>query len=148
MAATILTSVFAHGGRTSRYGEFVMVYMHGSSFITTPMEFMQMQNWARARVSTGNPVRDRSLFVDRFDTVLGRAGGGVATKGSPMSLARIVKAMKANAVFMEEWSVPRNLDQGVEMRKPKTVQVAGGPARTSAAAAETVPDNVVPLLPK
>ena len=117
MALTILTSVFAHGGRAARYGEFTIVIMHGCSFVTTPMEFMQQQNWARARVSTGNPVRDRTLFVDRFDTVIGREGSGVASKGSPMALLRIVKAMKAAAIFMEGWAVPRNLGASMEMKK-------------------------------
>ena len=117
MSATVLTSVFQHGGRTSRYGEYTIVHMHGCSFITTPMEFSQMQNWARGRMSTGNPVRDRTSFTDRFETVLARVGSGLATKGSKLSLSRIVKAMKANAVFLEEWMVPHDLDQGVEMKK-------------------------------
>jgi len=117
MAATILTSVQAHGGRTTRYGEFTMVHMHNCSFITTPMEYMQMQNWARARVSSGNPGRDRTTFVERFETVLGRSGSGVTTRGNRSILSRIVKAMKSSAVFIEDWSVPRDLDQGMEMKK-------------------------------
>lgn len=117
MPATILTSVFAHGGRTSRYGEFIIVTMHSCAFVTTPMEFQANQSWARARVSTGNPVRDRTLFVDRFDTVIGRDGSGIANKGSPMVLQRIVKAMRSCAVFMEGWNVPRDTGS-VEIAKP------------------------------
>jgi hypothetical protein len=119
MAATILSSVQQHGGRVSRYGEFTMVFMHGGGFITTPMEYMQMQNWARGRVSSGSPVRDRTTFVDRFETMIGRVGSGISSKGSRGVLLRIVKAMKANAVFLEEWNVPRDLDAGMEMKKPK-----------------------------
>jgi hypothetical protein len=118
MSATILSSVFAHGGRASRYGDFTIVIMHACSFVTTPMEFQANQNWARARASTGNAVRDRTLFVDRFDTVIGREGSGVSNKGSAPALLRIVKAMKASAVFMEGWNVPRNLEGGVEIKKP------------------------------
>lgn len=119
MAATVLTSVLAHGGRTARYGDFTVVHMHGCSFITTPMEFMQMQNWARARTSCGNPLRDRNSFVDKFETVLARVGGGVATRGNRSVLARIVKAMKASSMFLEEWSVPRDLNESMEMKRPK-----------------------------
>lgn len=119
MSATVLTSVLAHGGRTTRYGDFTIVHMHGCSFITTPMEYMQMQNWARGRTSCGNPARDRTTFLDRFETVLGRAGGGVATRGNRAVLARIVKGMKANAVFIEEWMVPHDLNQSMEMKRPK-----------------------------
>lgn len=117
MAATVSTSVQAHGGRTTRYGEYTIVHMHGCSFITTPMEYLQNSNWARGRQSCGNPSRDRSAFVDRFETVIGRSGSGVATRGNPSALARIVKSMKANSVLLEEWLVPRNLDQGMEMKK-------------------------------
>ena len=166
--ATILTSVFAHGGRTGRYGEFTIVYMHGCTFITTPMEFMQQQNWARARVSSGNPARDRTAFVERFETVLARSGAGVATRGSRSVLSRIVKAMKASSIFLEEWMIPRDLDQGMEMKKPKPrVPVTAAPlaavpaALVSAAvvaieailpilpaANDPVPAVVIPLLPK
>jgi len=119
MSSTVLNSVLANGGRTSRYGDYTVVFMHACTFITTPMEFMQMQNWARARMSCGNPVRDRTLFVDRFETVLARSGGGIATKGAKGVLQRIVKSMKANAMSMDEWSIPLNLDESVEIaRKP------------------------------
>jgi hypothetical protein len=133
-ATTVLTSVFAHGGRTGRYGEFTIVYMHGCTFITTPMEFMQQQNWARARVSTGNASRDRTSFIDRFETVVGRSGGGVATRGNRSVLSRIVKAMKASSVTLEEWMIPRDLDAGMEMKRPKG-WISPAVARAAAAAA-------------
>lgn len=117
MAITVYNALFANGGRTTRYGEFTVVFMQGCSFITTPMEFTQVGNWARGRVSSGNPNRDRTTFVERFETILGRLGSGVASKGSKASLLRIVKSMKANAVFLEEWNVPRDLDAGVEIKK-------------------------------
>ena len=148
MSATILTSVQAQGGRTSRYGEFTMVFMHGGGFITTPMEYMQMQNWARGRISTGNPVRDRTAFVDRFETILGRVGSGIATKGSKAILLRIVKAMKANAVFLEEWSVPRNLEEGVEMKKVAPIVARLAPGTAPPPANELMPSSVTPLVIK
>ena len=151
MSATVLTSVLAHGGRTSRYGEFTVVHMHGCSFITTPMEYMQMQNWARGRTSTGNPGRDRTTFVERFETVLARVGGGVATRGNRSVLSRIVKAMKASSMFMEEWSVPRDLDQSMEMKRPKGWTPPGRPSATGAAPVAAsdapAPAAVTPAVP-
>lgn len=150
MPATILTSVFASGGRASRFGEFTMVYMHGSRFIATAMEFMQMQNWARGRPSSGNAVRDRSQFLDRFETVLGGAGCGVSTRGPRPVLQRIVKAMKANAVLLEGWNVPHDIDQSVEIARPKSKPDVI-PARVTdpavvEAANAPLPKVVVPLV--
>jgi len=116
-STNILASVFAGGGRTSRYGEYTVVFINACAFITTPMEFVQAQNWARGRVSTGNPVRDRAAFVDHIATVLARNGSGIATKGSRPVLANIVKSMKANAMLMDEWSIPHNLNESVEIKK-------------------------------
>jgi hypothetical protein len=117
MTATILTSVFANGGRTSRYGDYTVVFMHAAAFITPSMTFMQAQNWARGRMSSGNPVRDRTAFVDHLETVIARVGSGFATKGPKKILAALALSMKANAMFMEEWSIPRDLDTGVEVKK-------------------------------
>jgi hypothetical protein len=121
MAASVLNSVFGTGGRIARYGEFSIVYMHTGAFITTPMELMAQQNWARARVSCGNAVKDRNAFVDRFETVLARAGSGLSTKGSRGLLQRIVKAMTAAAVPLESWSIPLNLNESMEMKKKAVV---------------------------
>ena len=135
MTASILTSVFAHGGRTSRFGEFTMVLMHGCRFIATPMEFSQMQNWARGRLTTGSEVRDRALFVERFETVLAGQGSGVSTRGNRPQLRRIVKAMKANAVGLEGWSIPHDLDQDVEAAyvPPAETAVVTPPSAASSA---------------
>ena len=122
MSSTILASVLAGGGRAARYGEYTIVFMTAGAFVTTPMEFTQAQNWARGRVSCGNAVRDRSSFVDHIETVLARVGSGFATKGNRQILSRIVKSMKANAVMMESWSIPHNLDESVEIaKKPRPV---------------------------
>jgi hypothetical protein len=149
MAATVLSSVLAHGGRTNRYGEFTVVHMHGCSFITTQMEFTQNQNWARARTSCGNPVRDRTAFTDRFETILGRSGSGVSTRGNRSVLSRIVKAMKASSILLEEWMIPRDLDAGMEMKKRKPpVPVAVVVAVAAPAANDMVPPDAVPAIPK
>ena len=127
MATTVLNSVFATGGRVARYGEFSIVYMHSGAFITTPMELIAHQNWARARVSCGNAVKDRNAFVDRFETLLARAGSGLATKGSRGLLQRIVKAMAAAAVPLEAWSIPLNLNESMEMKKKPEPMAAVAP---------------------
>jgi hypothetical protein len=115
--ANVLASVLASGGRAARYGDYTVVFMQAGAFVTTPMEFVQAQNWARGRVSSGSAVRDRTTFVDHIETVLARIGSGFATKGNRQILSRMVKSMKANAMVMDEWSVPHNLDESVEMKK-------------------------------
>lgn len=119
MSVSVLTSAFANGGRVTRYGDFSVVQMHGCSFATTPMELMQQQNWARARQSSGNKVRDCSLFTDRFMTVVARNGSGLRTRGSRGVLQRMIASMKANALTLSEWSIPHDINDGVEIqRKP------------------------------
>ena len=127
MATNVLNSVFATGGRVARYGEFSIVFMHSGAFITTPMELVTHQNWARGRTSSGNAVKDRTAFTDRFETLLARVGSGLATKGSRGLLARIVKSMIASALPLEQWSIPMNLNEGVEMKKPKPVAPVPAP---------------------
>lgn len=117
MSATIFTAVFGSGGRTSRYGEFTVVFMDALSFITTPMEFQQVTMWARSRQSCGRPQADRMAFVARFETVLARSGTGVATRGNRKQLSTIVKSMKANAMSTDEWNIPLNLDESMEIKR-------------------------------
>lgn len=112
MPVTLLASVFAGGGRASRYGDFIIVSLHGYCFATTPGEFRQQQSWATNHASSGDAGRDCAMFLDRFDTVIGREGSGIASKGSRMALHRIIKAMKASAVFMEGWDVPHDAEHG------------------------------------
>lgn len=117
MSLSVLTSAFSQGGRITRYGDYTVVFLQACTFVTTPMEFVMAQNWARGRMSTGNPVRDRSAFVDRMDTVLARTGGGLATRGNRPALAKIVKSMLANAMLMADWSVPHDLNVSVEIKR-------------------------------
>lgn len=125
----LLLSAFSGGGRTARYGDFVIVTMSASAFAATAQEFQQVQTWARARASLGNPHRDRSAFTDRFETVLARSGSGIATKGNRQILARIVKGMEQNGLQVGEWSVPHNINESVEVRKkPKAAEPEAGAA--------------------
>ena len=132
--STVLKSVFAAGGRVARYGDFSIVYMSSGAFVTTPVELVMNQNWARARTTFGNPAKDRMAFVDRFETVLARVGCGIATKGSRGLLQRIVKSMVASALPLEQWSIPRNLNESMEMKKKpgpdgaKAAETDAGPA--------------------
>jgi len=146
MAATVFTSVFASGGGTSRYGDYIVVKMSNCSFITTPVEFQQVSTWARGRVSSGTPHRDRTVFAERFETVIARSGSGVATKGNRSALSRIVKSMKANAMFMEEWSIPRDLNESMEMKKkPAAVQALAAIVQPLAAIVQPLAAIIQPL---
>ena len=117
MAATIYASAFASGGGTSRYGDFVVVRLANCAFITTPMDLQQVSTWARGRITSGTSQRDRTIFVERFETIIGRIGSAVATRGSRGVLSRIVKSMKANALMVGEWSIPADLDASVEIKR-------------------------------
>ena len=121
MSDTIF-SIAMKDGRSSRNGDFVIVVTQTCSFATTAMEFNQVSTWARSRMASGAAHRDRTTFIERFQVVLARSGGGIATKGSKPELARIVDAMKAMGMQMGEWSVPPGLYDGVEIkRRPKPV---------------------------
>lgn len=119
MAANLnlLLSAFSGGGRTSRYGDFVVVTMTASAFVATAIEYQQVQTWARARASLGNAQRDRTAFTDRFETLLARSGSGIATKGSRQVLARLVKGMELSGLQIGDWSVPQNVNESVEIKK-------------------------------
>lgn len=119
MAANLnlLLSAFSGGGRTSRYGDFVVVTMTASAFVATTIEYQQVQTWARARASLGNVQRDRTAFTDRFDTLLARSGSGIATKGSRQVLARLVKGMELSGLQLGDWSIPQNVNESVEIKK-------------------------------
>lgn len=114
---TLLAGAMCGGGRMSRRGDLTLVHLNSCSFATTAVDLLQAENWARARHSRGNPHRDRMAFVERFETVLARNGAGVATRGSRPILQGIVKSIKANGLQMEEWSIPMNLDESMEIQK-------------------------------
>ena len=87
------------------------------------------ENWARSRTSLGSALRDQTAFVGRFENLLARSGGGLATRGSRSVLKRILQGMTANGVIISEWSVPPNIDESVEIQKkvPKPGAVAEEP---------------------
>lgn len=114
---TLLAGAMSGGGRMSRRGDLTLVHLNSCSFATTAVDLLQAENWARARHSRGNPHRDRMAFVERFETILARNGAGVTTKGSRPILQGIVKSMKANGLQMEEWSIPMNLYESMEIQK-------------------------------
>ncbi|HEY0917335.1 MAG TPA: hypothetical protein VGE22_20815 [Solimonas sp.] len=120
----LLLSALSGGGRTSRYGDWVVVTLPAMAFATSAQEFQQVQTWARARSSMGNVHRDRSLFVERFETVLARSGGGIATRGSRPVLQRLIAGLKQGGLQMDEWSIPHNINESVEIKRK-----AAGPER-------------------
>lgn len=132
MSATVFTSIFAGGGGTSRYGDFVIVRMQNASFIVTPMEMMQLTNWARARMTSGTPQRDRTSFIDRFEVIIGRIGSAISTRGSRPVLARLVKSMKANGLVIGEWNIPHDINDSVEIKKKPPVAPAGSAGKKQA----------------
>lgn len=123
-ALTLLAGATDGGCRRARYGDFVIVTLQSAAFAVTAQDLQIAENWARSRTSLGNAHRDRTAFIDRFETILGRVGAGIASKGSIPVLARIVKGMTANGVQLSEWSIPHNINESVEVKKPSAALLA------------------------
>lgn len=116
---TLLRSVFSSGSGTTRYGDFVVIRLPSASFAASAQEFHIVENWARARISSGNAQRDRSQFTDRFDTLLARSGCGIATKGSRPLLKRLVDGLQQMNLDLSAWSIPHNINESVEIERRK-----------------------------
>jgi hypothetical protein len=114
---TLLDSAL-NGGRTSRNGDLVIVTLPSQAFVTTAQEFMMVQQWARSKQSDGMPNRDRTALIERLETVIARNGSGIATRGNPKLLQRMVTSMEQLGMVLDEWMIPRNLgDDGMKPRK-------------------------------
>lgn len=113
----LLLSAFSGGGSSARLGDVVVVKFPASTFAASALDFKMVQNWARGRLSLGNANRDRSAFVDRFENVLARSGGGVATRGNRPALKYIVRALTQAGTDMLPWSVPHNINDSMEAQK-------------------------------
>ena len=121
---TLLAGAMSGGGRVTRNGDLTVIYLHACSFATTAGESARAHSWARSKNSFGNAQKDRTAFIERFESVLARNGAGIATKGSMPILQGIVRGMRASGMQMEEWSVPYNIDASVEIKRKDTAAVA------------------------
>ena len=118
MAKSIMDNVLSAGGRVTRAGDLAVVYMQAASFATTAQDFQQAQQWARSKPGHEVPHKDRQAFIARFETIIGRNGSGIATKGSNKVLSRIVKAMEQMGLTTDDWMIPKNLDvDEIEIKK-------------------------------
>jgi hypothetical protein len=118
MGKSIMDNVLSAGGRVTRAGDLAVVYMQGCSFATTAADFQQAQQWARSKPGQELVHRDRQAFIARFETIIGRNGSGIATKGGNKVLSRIVKAMEQMGLTVDDWMIPANLDvDEIEVKK-------------------------------
>ena len=118
MGKSVMDNVLSAGGRVTRAGDMAVVYMQGAAFATSAQEFQQAQQWARAKPGHEIPHRDRQAFIARFETIIGRNGSGIATKGGNKVLSRIVKAMEQMGLTVDDWMIPPNLDMDeIEVKK-------------------------------
>ncbi len=113
---TLFTSAL-NGARTSRYGDAVMVVMENIAFMTTAQDMQMASQWARSKQTLGSVHKDRMAFAGRFETIIGRTGGGCATKGSNKILAVIVRTMEQNGMDIKEWQIPPNIFEDMEVKK-------------------------------
>ena len=124
---TLLLSAFSGGSSMSRQGDIVIVKFPASTFATSAADYHQAQVWARARASTGNAQVDRTAFVGRFENLLARGGGGLATKGNRPALRVIVRSLVQFGAVMSLWSVPHDIDASMEVAK-RPAKAAPDPA--------------------
>lgn len=117
MANSMMDNVLS-GGRVSRAGDLAVVYLQACAFATTSQDYQQVQQWARSKTGSDVPNRDKAAFIARFETIIGRNGSGIATKGSNKVLAKMVKAMEQMGLTPEDWMIPPNLDADeIEVKK-------------------------------
>lgn len=133
MTATVFTSVYAARGEIERYDGFAIVRMHGCTFMTTPMELARALDWARTCPSTGNPSRDRSMFVQRIPHVLAPAGSSLASRGDRRVLTQLVRSMRGCGVPTEGWRVPEDVGAGLAEEPVSETTIRSGGVRRAAA---------------
>jgi hypothetical protein len=110
-----------HGGRASRNGDLVVIVMPSQSFVTTAQEYLIAQQWGRSKQSNGIPNRDRAALIEKFETLIPRNNSGLAARGNPKVLKRMVADMEQLGMILDEWAIPRNLDDdGMKPRKKAT----------------------------
>ena len=145
--ASILESVIKNG-RVSRNGDFVVVTLQALSFVVPAVEYQQVQQWARSRVSNDIPHRDRADFVNRFETLLARQGCGIASKGSNKMLAAIMQNMEQAGLSLDEWMIPQGIYDSVEIKKKKPADSdAENDAAEPGAPEDTVAASATNLVP-
>ena len=125
MATKSILDSALNGGRASRNGDIVIVAMPNQGFVTTAQEYQIVMSWARSKQSHGLPHKDRALMLERFETLIPRNNSGLAARGNPKVLKRMVADMEQLGMVLDEWTIPRNLDdEGMKPRKKKAVDGA------------------------
>ena len=121
MATKSILDSALHGGRASRNGDLVVIVMPSQSFVTTAQEYLIAQQWGRSKQSNGIPNRDRAALIEKFETLIPRNNSGLAARGNPKVLKRMVADMEQLGMILDEWAIPRNLDDdGMKPRKKAT----------------------------
>ncbi len=106
---TLFDGASSQGYRIKRVDDVVVITMQGAAFATTMRDHTQVQQWARARSSMGNPHRDRTAYCDQHQTLLARNRGGLVTRGSSEALAQLVRTMRESGMSLDEWAVPERV---------------------------------------
>lgn len=115
------------GGAVRSYGEVVLIVLGRGrgALVTTPFEYSSVRKWAENRTATGVEYRDMTLFMNRFDTCIARSGSALATKGHPVNLIQLGKAMKSAGLELSEWSFPKEVKEQLSPPRPgqqKTIE--------------------------
>ncbi|WP_146165957.1 hypothetical protein [Stenotrophobium rhamnosiphilum] len=118
MATKSILDSALNGGRASRNGDLVIVAMPNQGFVTTAQEYQIVMSWARSKQSNGLPHKDRAMMLERFETLIPRNNSGLAARGNRKVLKRMVDDMEQLGMMLEDWTIPRDLDDdGMKPRK-------------------------------
>lgn len=121
MATKSILDSALNGGRASRNGDLVIVAMPNQGFVATAQEYQIVMSWARSKQSNGLPHKDRAAMLERFETLIPRNNSGLAPRGNPKVLKRMVADMEQLGMVLDEWTIPRNLDD--EQMKPRKKKI-------------------------
>lgn len=97
--------------RITRLGPLTVLIVDGQGLaLCMTGDFSPVEKWAKAKGAGPNATIDMGKIIDKIEVLVCRAGTTFAsTRGSTKPLESIVKAMRAAAMDLREFSLPPEL---------------------------------------
>ena len=107
-----------------RVGEVTEIVFDGAGAVATmSLDYKTVERWAMARMPSGNPIRDRTSFLERLETAIVRRGTSVtSTHGSRKPLLSLAQAMKKAGLNLSEWSLPPEVKDALDPARDEPEQ--------------------------